>query len=188
MQTPPKLSGPQEYIYTTDPRTWEKRLKAYALENRKQPTPAENFLWQELRGSKLGAKFKRQHAIDFFIVDFVCIESKLTIELDGDVHLAPEQAEYDLGRTFTLTELGYRELRFTNQQVLTSLDEVLVTIAQSLKTKNSKAPSGSSSFFGEGTGPTGVSCGYPEHHARTSPRRPATHRRPSGPETVLRLR
>ena len=52
METPPKLSGPQEHIYTTDRITWEKRLKPYARENRKAPTPAENLLWQHLRGSK----------------------------------------------------------------------------------------------------------------------------------------
>ena len=59
-------------------------------------------------------KFHRQHATDFFIVDFICVAAKLIIEVDGEIHLTPEQAEYDLGRTFTLTELGYRELRFTN--------------------------------------------------------------------------
>ncbi len=127
MNEPPKLSGPQEHIYTTDPRTWQKRLKAYARENRKQPTPAENALWQELRYIKQGVKFRRQHAISFFIVDFICVATKLIVELDGEIHLTPENAEYDTGRTFTLTELGYRELRFTNQQVLTSLDEVLAT-------------------------------------------------------------
>ncbi len=132
MKTPPKLSGPQEHIYTTDWRTWDK-TKIYARENRKQPTPAEYAFWQALRGSKQGAKFRRQHAIDFFIVDFVCIEAKLTIELDGEIHLFPEQAEYDLGRTFTLTELGYRELRFTNQQVLNQLDEVLATIQENIQ-------------------------------------------------------
>ena len=59
-------------------------------------------------------KFHRQHATDFFTVDFICVAAKLIIEVDGEIHLTPEQAEYDLGRTFTLTELGYRELRFTN--------------------------------------------------------------------------
>ena len=54
----PKLSGPQEHIYHTDVRTWNK-AKAYARENRKAPTPAENKLWQELRGSRQGAKFRR---------------------------------------------------------------------------------------------------------------------------------
>jgi very-short-patch-repair endonuclease len=142
MDEPPKLSGPQEHIYTTDPRTWEKHLKAYARENRKAPTPAEHKLWQCLRGAKQGKKFRRQHAINFFIVDFVCVEAKLIVELDGEIHLAPEHAEYDTGRTFTLTELGYHELRFTNQQVLTSLDKVLTEIAQALKENYPEPPSG----------------------------------------------
>jgi very-short-patch-repair endonuclease len=143
----PKLNGPQEHIYTTDPRTWEKRLKAYARENRKQPTLAEHKLWQYLRGAKTGAKFRRQHAISFFIVDFVCIEAKLIIELDGEIHLYPEHAEYDTGRTFTLTELGYRELRFTNQQVLTSLDDALAEIAEALKENYPESPSGTPLFW-----------------------------------------
>ena len=147
MNTPPKYSGPQEHIYTTDARTWEKRLKGYARENRKAPTHAEGILWQKLRASKLGSKFRRQHAVDFFIVDFICIEAKLTIELDGEIHLALEQAEYDTGRTFTLKELGYCELRFTNQQVLTSLDEVSARIAETLKENSQHHPSGSPSIL-----------------------------------------
>ena len=110
MNEPPKLSGPQEHIYHTDVRTWDK-AKVYARENRKAPTPAENILWQHLRGSRQGAKFRRQHAIGFFIVDFIRVVAKLIIEVDGEIHCFPEQAEYDAGRTFTLAELGYRELR-----------------------------------------------------------------------------
>jgi ATP-dependent DNA helicase RecQ len=150
----PKLSGPQEHIYNTDSRTWDK-LKVYARENRKQPTPAEHKLWQELRGSKQGKKFRRQHAITFFIVDFICVAAKLIIEIDGEIHLTPEQAEYDLGRTFTLTELGYHELRFTNQQVLNSLDEVLAKIAQTLKDNYQEPSSGSPSFLERGPAPKG---------------------------------
>ena len=143
----------QEHGYTTDPRTWKKRLKAYARENRKKPTLAENTLWQELRAFKQGIKFRRQHAIDFFIVDFACIETRLIIELDGEVHLTPEQAEYDTGRTFTLTELGYRELRFTNQQGLNSLDEVLTVIQGNIQAAPLPAQSsGSPLSAGEGAG------------------------------------
>ena len=156
METPPKISGPQEHIYNTDRLTWEKRLKAYARENRKAPTPAENKLWQVLRGSRQGVKFRRQHAIGFFIVDFVCVAAKLTIELDGEIHLTPEQAQYDTGRTFTLTELGYRELRFTNEQVLHSLDEVLATITEILQTTPlPNEPSGSPSPRERGPGEIG---------------------------------
>ncbi|MFC7669717.1 endonuclease domain-containing protein [Hymenobacter humi] len=146
-----KLGGPQEHIFTTTVRTWDK-AKAYARENRKQPTPAEQKLWQYLRASKLGAKFRRQHAINFFIVDFICLEAKLIIELDGEIHATPDQSEYDVGRTFTLKELGYRELRFTNQQVLNQLDEVLATIAENLKVNTLEYPLGSPSFWRGGRG------------------------------------
>ena len=66
------------------------------------------------------SRFRRQHAIGSYIVDFICVKSLLTIELDGEVHAEAGQAEYDRGRTHILTELGYRELRFTNHQVLHS--------------------------------------------------------------------
>jgi ATP-dependent DNA helicase RecQ len=72
--------------------------------------------------------------------------------LNGEIHLTPKQAEYDLGRTFTLTELGYRKLRFTNQQVLTNLDKVLATIAQFLKENHPEQPSGSPLFWRGGRG------------------------------------
>ena len=98
-------------------------------------------------------KFRRQHAISFFIVDFICVAAKLIVELDGEIHATPEQAEYDAGRTFTLTELGYRELRFTNQQVLTSLDEVLATITENLhQTPLPQSSSGSPFFWRGGRG------------------------------------
>ena len=79
MESPRKLSGPREHIYTTDSHTWDK-LKVSARENRKNPTPAENLLWQKLRGTKQGIKFCHQHAIGFFVVDFICVAAKLIIE------------------------------------------------------------------------------------------------------------
>ena len=83
MESPCKLSGPREHIYTTDPHTWDK-LKVYARENRKNTTPAENLLWQKLRGPKQGMKFRRQRAIGFFTVDFICVAAKLIIEAEGE--------------------------------------------------------------------------------------------------------
>ena len=138
METPrPIPSGPEDvanFVFTTEVRPWRKHLKAYARQNRREPTEAENLLWQALRNSKLGVRFRRQPAIGGYIVDFVCIWAFLTIELDGEIHLTPEQAEHDTGRTFTLAELGYRELRFTNQQVLHRMDEVLAFIKENLQT------------------------------------------------------
>ena len=121
------LGGAQEHVFTTDAKRWEK-LKGYSRANRKGPTEAEQALWRELRGQRLGVKFRRQHAIEQFIVDFVSIGAKLIVEVDGGVHNDPEQAEYDAGRTHVLTELGYRVIRFSNAQVLSRMGEVLAEI------------------------------------------------------------
>ena len=143
----PIPSGPEDvanFVFTTEVQPWRKHLKDFARQNRRQPTEAEAVLWQALRNSSLGARFRRQHAIAGYIVDFFCTRAFLTIELDGEIHGTPEQAEYDAGRTFTLTELGYRELRFTNQQVLSHLAEVLADIQKNLQSLN--PPSESSGF------------------------------------------
>ena len=119
-------------MYTTDAKRWKASLKEYARANRKHPTPAENHLWQELRGNKLGAPFRRQHAIESFIVDFVCLAAWLVIEVDGSIHGDASQAEYDGGRTHELQEAGFLVLRFTNEEVLHNTPKVLQTIAEHL--------------------------------------------------------
>ncbi len=132
----PALSGAQEHVFTTDAKRWDK-LKEYARANRKVPTEAENKLWQELRGQKLdGLKFRRQHAISGFIVDFVCLSAKLIVEVDGEVHQETEQAEYDAGRTHELQALGYNLLRISNDQVMHALPQVLQVIRQELEREN----------------------------------------------------
>ncbi len=112
---------------TSSPSTW-KILKPFARENRKDATPAEEALWKALRNQKLDVKFRRQHAIDSFIVDFVSLEKMLVIEVDGEYHNTTEQQEYDLHRTEILNNLGYTVIRFTNENVLTNLQEVLSAI------------------------------------------------------------
>ncbi|UOQ77478.1 endonuclease domain-containing protein [Hymenobacter sp. 5516J-16] len=97
---------------------------------RSNPTAAEDALWQALRNNQLGVKFRRQHVIGTFIVDFVCVEAQLIVEVDGDVHRETGQAEHDAGRTHELTELGYHVLRFHNDEVLHHLPHVLLTIQQ----------------------------------------------------------
>ena len=120
-------------MYTTDAKTWKKTLKQYARANRHEPTPAENHLWQQLRGTRLGAAFRRQHAIQQFIVNFVCLAAWLIIEVDGSIHADPSQAEYDGGRTHELQECGFLVLRFTNEQVLHTTPSVLKSIVEHLK-------------------------------------------------------
>lgn len=104
-----------------------------ARELRKQMTPAEKFLWAFLKGKSLGGyKFRRQHPIKSYIVDFYCHEIKLVIELDGSIHDHFDNPEYDLGRTFELEEFGLKVIRFRNEEVLDSIGMVLKHISQYL--------------------------------------------------------
>ena len=89
---------------------------------------AEVALWDLLRGKQLGEKFRRQHVIGDFIVDFVCLKKKLVIEIDGAYHFTPEQQEADKLRTKILEEIGYHEIRFTNEEVLFTPEKVIDTI------------------------------------------------------------
>jgi len=97
---------------------------------RKEPTPAEDVLWQHLRGKHLGARFRRQHAIDRFTVDFYAHEPRLIIEVDRPVH--ETQKAYDAARQAFLESLGYRVVRFTNKQVLQDVQGVLAVIRAAL--------------------------------------------------------
>ena len=120
---------PQDKIFTADKKQYARiELKERARGMRHKPTPAEAKMWQLLRGNQFGIKFRRQHSIDRYIVDFVCLTYKLIVELDGAGHLEPDQADYDQGRTAYLQELGYRILRFTNEQALNLPRRVLATI------------------------------------------------------------
>ena len=124
---------PQDKIFTADKKQYAKLgLKERARGMRHEPTPTEAKMWQLLRGNQLGVKFRRQHSIDHYIVDFVCLTHKLIVELDGPGHLEPDQADYDQGRTAYLMELGYRILRFTNEQALNLPKRVLATIKANL--------------------------------------------------------
>jgi len=100
---------------------------------RKHMTPAERALWQRLRGNKLdGWHFRRQHPVGGFVVDFFCAKANLVIEVDGPIHLG--QREYDAERTRLLSEMkGYRVLRFTNEQVMNDMEEVIAAIRKALQ-------------------------------------------------------
>ncbi|KUG09740.1 hypothetical protein ASU33_18840 [Solirubrum puertoriconensis] len=99
---------------------------------RRQPTLAEEVLWQHLRGNQTGLRFRRQHVIDRYIADFICLPAKLIIEVDRCYHSEPEQTAYDEGRTFDLATLGYTVLRFANEEVLHQTASVLARIRQHL--------------------------------------------------------
>ena len=108
------------------------RLIEEAKRMRKEPTEAEAALWELLRDKKLGDKFRRQHLIDDFIVDFVCLSKNLVIEVDGGYHNDLTQKEYDEQRTLFLNEKGFRVIRFTNEEVLGNTEAVLKEIKQEL--------------------------------------------------------
>ena len=130
----PKERGEETSGYiTSDSSTW-KNLKPFARENRKNPTEAENLLWENLRNRNIGdCKFRRQHAIGGFIVDFVCLEKMLVIEIDGEYHLEDEQKKYDELRTEYLKEYGFKEIRFTNEEIEKHISESLSKIREELQ-------------------------------------------------------
>jgi very-short-patch-repair endonuclease len=98
---------------------------------RKETIPEEKRLWEYLRREKLGVKFRRQHALCAYIVDFCCIKRRLIIELDGSQHL--DQRKYDEERTAQLESLGYRTLRFWNHEIMEEIERVLKTIKRGLE-------------------------------------------------------
>ncbi|MGN6397651.1 MAG: methylmalonyl-CoA mutase family protein [Mucilaginibacter sp.] len=114
---------------TADSKIWE-MLKAKSRENRQNPTEAENILWQLLRNSQTGYKIRRQHAIDGYIVDFVCLSKGLVIEIDGGYHILTN--EEDKVRTSVLNREGFEVIRFTNEEVTTNAQKVIHRIKEKL--------------------------------------------------------
>jgi very-short-patch-repair endonuclease len=104
-----------------------------ARELRHPQTPAEATLWRVLRNRNLKYKFRRQHPIDNFIIDFYCAQAKLCIEVDGATHFEPAQAEYDAARTAYLEELGYQVIRFRNDDVRYRLDAIVEEIVRKIE-------------------------------------------------------
>ncbi|TDE06836.1 UvrD-helicase domain-containing protein [Flavobacterium hiemivividum] len=104
-----------------------------AIAHRKEPTVAEKILWNELKEQSLGSKFRQQHLIDNYIVDFVCLSKKLIVEVDGEYHLSEEQILLDQNRTNVLNDLGYKVIRFRNEEVVRSISKVLEAIRNVLE-------------------------------------------------------
>ena len=107
-------------------------LKEYAMNQKRYPTEAEKRLWGRLRAKKLGVRFRRQHIIGDFIVDFICLPLNIIIEIDGDYHNNPKQQEADKIRDKILTEAGYRTLRFTNEEVIDNIEDVISHIISAM--------------------------------------------------------
>ena len=102
------------------------KLYQYGRELRQESTEAEKLLWAELGNRKLnGLKFRRQHPLDKFIVDFYCNERKIVVELDGSVHDEKINKDYDEARTAMLAGLNIIVLRFQNDEVVNNIEDVL---------------------------------------------------------------
>jgi len=105
-----------------------------AKELRKNQTETEKVLWEVLRSRRCGGlKFRRQHPVDRFVLDFYCHEFLLGIEVDGNEHENEAAKEYDLNRTAELESLGITILRFKNEEVLTDLSKVMTGIRNKLE-------------------------------------------------------
>ncbi len=101
---------------------------------RKNLTPAEATLWKYLQRKQLkGRKFRRQHSIENYIVDFYCASENLIVELDGAVHLDFAQQNYDYERTQNLETLGFMIVRFENKLVFENIEGVLEEISSYFK-------------------------------------------------------
>lgn len=114
-------------------------LKENARQNRKNPTDAEMVFWSLVKGNALGCKFLRQHIIGDYIVDFVAFFPNafenvvgLVVEIDGGYHTQEQQIERDSIRQQWLEQQGFQIIRFTNDEVLTAPEQVLMTLRSSL--------------------------------------------------------
>lgn len=116
-----QTAGDSSYEFTKD--------KSQELS--KNQTEAESILWEAIRKKALDVKFRRQHIIGSNIVDFVCLDHKLVIEVDGKIHL--EQKEYDDARTKELESIGFTVIRFTNEEVLNDIENVIGKIKLKLE-------------------------------------------------------
>ncbi len=122
--------------YNFDEKLYERKV---TLENRsknlrKNSTDAEKFLWSLLRDKRfMGFKFRRQHVIDGYIIDFFCTEENVGIELDGGQHNQTDAISYDNKRTEVLARIGIRIIRFWNNDVINKTSEVLESLVDFLK-------------------------------------------------------
>ena len=108
-----------------------------ARDLRKNANDAEKRMWSILRGKRMGGfKFRRQHALGNYIADFVCLDAKLVIEIDGDTHGNDEREVLDAARTKYIQKLGYKVIRFWNHEVLMATDAVAARIADVLGLTN----------------------------------------------------
>jgi ATP-dependent DNA helicase RecG len=105
-------------------------IKDKRKEMRDQMSEAEKILWKELKGNKLGVKFRRQHIIEYFIPDFVALSIKLIVEVDGEIHKFKQK--YDKDREQFLIDRGFRIIRFQNEEVFNNIEIVINKIKENI--------------------------------------------------------
>ena len=126
-----KIKGAEDYPFYFGATA---RTLQLAGDLRRGMTQTERILWKRLRNRQVnGLRFRRQHPVNEFIVDFFCYEAMLAIEVDGSVHLDTMQAERDEERTCILRQMGIRVIRFTNQEVESEIESVISSIISEVK-------------------------------------------------------
>ncbi|MFM2156875.1 MAG: hypothetical protein RL516_1624 [Bacteroidota bacterium] len=116
-------ANPQNYLF----------IKGIRDKLKRKPTKAEELIWFYLKNKKTGFKIRRQHIIDNFIVDFVCLSKKVVIEIDGKIHLI--QKDYDEARSSRLNELNFKVIRFDNEEVYLNPEKVANEIKEVLQNR-----------------------------------------------------
>ncbi len=111
-------------------------LKEFAKKNRANPTEAESLMWRYLNRKDTGLRWRRQHIIGDYIADFVCLSERLIIEIDGGYHFEQEQEEEDAVRSHTLEAMGYKVIRFSNEEVFEDIDYILERIQYIIDDQN----------------------------------------------------
>ncbi|PIR73660.1 MAG: DNA (cytosine-5-)-methyltransferase [Candidatus Moranbacteria bacterium CG10_big_fil_rev_8_21_14_0_10_35_21] len=112
-------------------QNYAQRLKINSRNLRKKSTPHEIKLWSKIKNRSFhNLKFRRQHVIDKYIVDFICLEKKIIIELDGSQHKREKDQKYDRKRNDYLKNLGFIVLRFWNNEVNDNLNGIMLKIEE----------------------------------------------------------
>jgi very-short-patch-repair endonuclease len=116
-------------------RKYTKKLNLtnFARSNRKESTKTEKVLWDLIRNKKMGFTFRRQHQIGKYIVDFVSLEKRLIIEIDGGQHNEEQNISYDKERTEFLNSKGFKVLRFWNSDILKNIEGIYEIIKKELE-------------------------------------------------------
>ena len=107
-------------------------VKQNAKDNRSMMTDAERYLWNYIKNEQIGVRFRRQHIIGDYIVDFICLKQKLIIEVDGGYHNNPTQQQKDRIRQNWLESMGYKVLRFNNNDIFHQIESVITIIKQNI--------------------------------------------------------